>query len=258
MVAVLLGLLLEVRGDLLGLVRGTEGDVTLGVAGPDEGLHLDEVDDADEVVLGTDRQLHDERLRTEAVLDRLDGEVEVRAQLVHLVDEGDAGDVVLVRLAPHGLGLGLDALLAVEDRDRTVEDAQRALDLDREVDVTRGVDDVDLGVVPEGGDRGGRDRDAALLLLLHPVGGGGAVVRLAQLVVDAGVEKDALSRRRLAGVDVRHDADVADLVQIRQDVLCHVCLSRSCGWSSSGVGRSARRRRGTGPVPLRGGADYQR
>ena len=72
------------------------------------------------------------------------GEVEVRAELVHLVDEADARDVVLVGLAPDRLGLGLDALLAVEHGDRAVEDAQRALDLDGEVDVARGVDEVDL------------------------------------------------------------------------------------------------------------------
>ena len=69
--------------------------------------------------------------------------------------------------------------------------------------------------------RGGRDGDAALLLLLHPVHRGGAVVDLADLVVDPGVEEDALGRRGLAGVDVRHDADVADLGQVRQDVECH-------------------------------------
>ena len=66
-----------------------------------------------------------------------DGEVEVRAELVHLVDEADARDVVLVGLTPDGLRLGLDALLAVEHGDGTVEDAQRALDLDREVHVAR-------------------------------------------------------------------------------------------------------------------------
>lgn len=219
--AVLLGAVLEVRGDLLDLVLGAHGDVTLGIARPDLGVHLDQVDDAHEVVLGTDRELEHERLRTEAVDDRVDGEVEVRTELVHLVDEADTGDVVLVRLTPHGLGLGLDALLAVEDGDRTVEDAERTLHLDREVHVTRGVDDVDLVVVPEARRRGRRDRDAALLLLRHPVHGGCAVVDFTDLVRDARVEQDALGGRGLAGVDVRHDADVADLVQVGEHVLCH-------------------------------------
>ena len=81
--------------------------------------------------------------------------------------------------------------------------------------MARGVDDVDpvLGEVevhplPEAGRRRRGDGDAALLLLLHPVHGGRAVVHFADLVIDAGVVEDALGRRRLAGVDVRRDTDV--------------------------------------------------
>jgi hypothetical protein len=80
--------------------------------------------------------------------------------------------------------------------------------------VPGGVDDVDLVVFPPAGRRGGRDRDAALLLLLHPVHRGAALVDLTDLVVDTGVEQDALGRGGLAGVDVGHDADVADLGQV--------------------------------------------
>ena len=87
-------------------------------------------------------------LALEAVLDGVEGGVEVRAQAVHLVDEADARDVVLVGLAPHRLGLRLHAGDAVEHRDRAVEHAQRALDLDGEVDVAGGVDDVDAVVAP--------------------------------------------------------------------------------------------------------------
>jgi len=113
-----------------------------------------------------------------------------------------------------GLGLRFDAGNAVEAGNRAVEYAQRALDLDREVDVARRVDDVDpvLGAVacgPETSCRRGRDRDAALLLLLHPVHGRGALVDLADLVGLASVIEDALGRRRLSGVDMRHDADIA-------------------------------------------------
>ena len=140
---------------------------------------------------------------------RAQAHVEVGADLVHLVDEHDARNVVAVGLAPDGFGLGLDALVAVEHGDGAVEHAQRALDLDGEVHVPGGVDDVEAVVVPEGGRRGRRDRDAALLLLLHPVHGGGAVVDFADLMALAGVVEDPLGRRRLAGVDVRHDAEVA-------------------------------------------------
>ena len=49
----------------------------------------------------------------------------------------------------------------------------------------------------------------ALLLLFHPVHRGSALVDLADLVGAAGVVEDALGRRRLAGVDMRHDPDIA-------------------------------------------------
>src|SRR6185503_15780047 len=42
-----------------------------------------------------------------------------------------------------------------------------------------------------------------------------ALVDLARLVGAAGVVEDALGRRRLTGIDVGHDADVAELVEWR-------------------------------------------
>ena len=133
------------------------------------------------------------------------------ADAVHLVDVGEARDGVLVGLTPDGLRLRLDAGDGVEDGDGAVEDAEAALDLDREVDVAGRVDDVDAVVVPLARRRRGRDRDAALLLLLHPVHDRGALVNLADFVRAARVVEDALGRRRLTGVDVRHDPDVSGL-----------------------------------------------
>ncbi len=64
-----------------------------------------------------------------------------------------------------------------------------------------------LGPVAGGG--GGGDRDAALALLLHPVGHRIAVIHIAHLVDEPGVKENALGRGGLAGVNVRGDADVA-------------------------------------------------
>src|SRR5689334_4145510 len=96
------------------------------------------------------------------------------------------GHVVLVGLPPDRLRLRLHAGHRVEHRDRAVKHPKRALHFDGEVDVARRVDDVDRVVQPGGSRRGGRDRDAALLLLRHPVHGGRAIVDFTDLVVDAG------------------------------------------------------------------------
>ncbi len=207
-VAVHLGVIGELGRDL------ADGGVdALVVLVEEDGVHLDEVDDADEAVLGTDGELDGHGAGAETVAHHLHDVVEVGAAAVHLVDVGDAGDAVGVGLAPHRLGLRLDATDGAEHGDGTVEDAQRALDLDREVNVPGRIDDLNAMVLPERSRRGGRDRDAALLLLDHPVHGRRAVVDLADLVRAAGVEQHALGRGRLAGVDVRHDPDVAGLIQ---------------------------------------------
>ena len=228
-------LVVDVRDDFeqtavrfLGVVEQVGGDVDdlelrafgVVVERPHQGLHLDEVDDAAEVALGADRELHHDGDRVEAVADHLDAALEVGADAVHLVDEADPRHVVLVRLAPHRLGLRLDTGDGVEHGDRAVEDAQRALDLDGEVDVAGRVDDVDLAVAPLRS-RGGRgDRDAALLLLDHVVHDRGAFVHLTDLVRAARVVEDPLGRRGLARVDVSHDPDVAGLFEGK--FACHL------------------------------------
>jgi hypothetical protein len=83
--------------------------------------------------------------------------------------------------------------------------------------VTRGIDDVDavLDIVPgpERSGSGGGDRDAALLLLLHPVHRRGAFVHFADFVGLPRVIEDALGHSRLPGIDVGHDADVTIAVE---------------------------------------------
>ncbi len=206
LLAILVEHLLVVCGDVDRLELGPESLVLEVVR-----LPLDQVDDALERLGGTPRDLHRGGLGGELRDHHLDALLEVRPDAVHLVDERDARHAVAVGLAPDGLRLRLHARDGVEDRDGAVQDAERALHLGREVDVSRRVDDVDPVVLPHAGRRGRRDRDAALLLLDHPVHRRGAVVDLAELVVDARVVEDALGSRRLARVDVGHDADVSAL-----------------------------------------------
>ncbi len=202
--AIFLGFRLEVGGDFGVVIFGAERLVF-----PDDRFHADEIDDALEIGFRADRQLDAYGAPADLGADLLDAAIKIGADLVHLVDENDARHMIFVGLTPYRFRLRLDALIAVEHAYRAVEHAQRAFDLDREIDVTGGIDDVEALAVPEGRGRGGGDRDAALLLLLHPVHGRSAVVHFADLMRFAGIIEDALRRRRLARIDVGHDAEVS-------------------------------------------------
>src|SRR5205814_935086 len=105
-----------------------------------------------------------------------DGGFKVSAGTIHLVDESDARNFVLVGLTPDGFGLWLNTADGTEHGTRTVEYAQAAFDFNREIDVAGRVDNVDALVAPETRCGGAGDRDAAFLLLLHPVHGSSAFV----------------------------------------------------------------------------------
>ena len=153
-------------------------------------------------------------------MDHIQHVVEVGAHDIHLVDVDHAGDLVVVRLAPHGLGLGLHAALGAHDGDRAVQHAQGALHLHGEVHMARCVDDVDAGLgklvphpLPVAGGGGGSDGDAALLLLRHPVHSGRALMGFTDLIVHTGIIQDTLRGGRLACINVSHNADISCVFQ---------------------------------------------
>src|SRR5262249_15454802 len=149
-------------------------------------FHADEIDHAFEAAFGADRQLDANRIAGNARDEIVDAFIEVGADLIHFVDEHDARNVVLISLTPHRLRLRLDALVAVKHTYRTVEHTQRTLHLDGEVNVAGRVDNVKPLAVPEAGRCGRSNGDAALLLLLHEVHGGSAVVHFTDFVTLTG------------------------------------------------------------------------
>src|SRR5215472_5208350 len=199
---------------------GNFEDFKFGAEGflePNDDVFFQEIDATDEVVFATEGKLQGNGVSTEALADGADNVIEVRAHLVHLVDEGETRDAVLVGLAPHGFRLRLHAGNGVEDGDSAVENAEGAFDFDGEVHVARSINDVDavflIETGPAGGGGGAGDGDTAFALLLHPVHGGRAFIHRTDLVGDTRVEQDALGRRGLTGVDVRHDPDVAGIFE---------------------------------------------
>jgi len=84
------------------------------------------------------------------------------------------------------------------------------------IDRSTAIDDVDVvswevvrHALPETGGRCGSNSNTALLLLLHPVHGGGAIMHFTDLVVHTGVKQYALSRGGLTSVNVSGNTDIA-------------------------------------------------
>ena len=188
----------------------------------DISLHPEKIDDTAERILCADRKLDRYRIRFETIADHIDNAVEVRAHDVHFVDIAHTRNTVLVCLAPYGLRLRLNAALCAQNGYGTVQYTQRTLYLDRKVNVTGGIDDVDSVALPIASGSGGGDGDTSLLFLLHPVHGGGAVMNLAYLVRLAGIVQNSLGRRCFSRVDMRHDTDIAGKFKR--------ILSRHCGF----------------------------
>ena len=169
-----------------------------------------QVDQAPELIPSAHREDDRHRVGAKLGLDLLDDAVEFRADPVHLVDEGDDRNIVLLRLQPDGPGLRLHAPHRAEERNGTVEHAERTLHLHREIHVPRRVNEIDLVILPFNRRRGRGDRDAALLLLLHPVHRRFALVDLPHAVNAAGEEEDPLANGGFAPIDVGHDPDISN------------------------------------------------
>ena len=164
------------------------------------------------MLLGANGELEHHRPSPQPVLNHSHHAEKVGPHPIHLIDEGDAGNPVFVRLTPHRLRLGLNPSDRTKNRNSPIENPERTLDLDGEVHMAGGVDDVDPMVAPQacGGRRG--DRYAPLLLLDHPVHGGSPFIHLTDLVVDPRIVKDPLGRGGLSRINMGHDADIAGLI----------------------------------------------
>ena len=104
--------------------------------------------------------------------------------------------------------LGLQALGGVDQQHRALTGCERTRDLVGEVDVAGRVDQVELVALVRQAHRLRLDRDAALALQVHLVQVLGPHVAALDRVGDL---QQAVGQRRFPVVDVRHDAEVADV-----------------------------------------------
>jgi hypothetical protein len=128
---------------------------------------------------------------------------------VQLVDEDQTGNFGVVRVAPVGFGLGLNAAGTTEYADTAVEYFQRTIHFYGEVNVAGGVDDVEAVAFPEAADSSGLNGNTALGFLFHEVGGGLTLVYFTQLVDTAGEFEDTFSCSGFTGINVGEDTNIA-------------------------------------------------
>ena len=201
---VLLDKLLHVVGD---------GDLTaLAVLRGHEGLEVQQVDDAAEVLLRADGHVERERPWREGVAHRLHRAVEIRVLLVELVHDHDARLAASVALLPGDLGADGEVVVRSDHHDGALGRSQPAHGLTGEVEEAGRVEDVDLESVVLGEPDTEVDRDLASLLLGLGVHGGGVLVGGAHPLEAAGGKEHGLRDRGLAVVGVAEEDHVSDLV----------------------------------------------
>ena len=115
----LLGFLLQLCRNLSLFIGGTH----VGFV-PVDRLHADQIDNTGKFIFGTDIELNRNRIGTQAALELLYYAQEIGTGTIHLIDECDAGHLVLVGLTPYGLRLWLNATYRTEHGTSAVKDSE--------------------------------------------------------------------------------------------------------------------------------------
>ena len=127
---------------------------------------------------------------------------------VNLVDDHDGRQMQFEGFREHEPGLGQRAFGRIDEQHDAVHHAQRALHFAAEVGVTRGIDDVDLGLTILHGRVLGHDGDAFLALEIHrvhdPFG------HLLVVPEDPTLPEHGIDEGGLAVVNVSHDGNIAE------------------------------------------------
>ena len=206
LVAVLLGPLREVVGD-----RDLPRVAPLGGAEL-VGLHVDQVDQPPELVLGADRDLGGHHVGPERRLQRLQRPEEVGPLAVEHVHEHQAREVELLGALPQARGAHLHAHDRVDHEHGGLAHAQGAERVGHERRVAGRVDEVDLAALPLEGPERRRDRHLPALLVIVGVRDGRAVDHRPKAVDRPRLEQQRLEQRRLTGAAMPDERDVANLV----------------------------------------------
>ena len=154
-------------------------------------------------------------------MDHVQNVEEVSAHDVHFVHVDHTWNFVVVSLSPYGFRLWFYTTFSTHNGYRTVEYAQGTFNFYGEVNVARGVDDVNAVVFPVAGGCSGSDSNTTFLLLNHPVHGSATVMGFTNFMVYTGVVQNTLGGGSFTSIDVRHNTDVTS--EFQRYVSCHNC-----------------------------------
>ena len=176
--------------------------------------HVEEVDDALELVLVPDRDLHGDAALGELRAKLLERGEEVRALAVEHGHEEDAAEAECLGALPEARRLHLDAVDAVDRHERSLDHAERGERVGLEARVAGRVDEVDLPLVPLEVAERGRQRHLAAVLVVVPVGDRGRRFDGPEAVGGTRLEEHRLDQRGLPGAPVSDHGDVPDLARL--------------------------------------------
>src|ERR1044071_4208930 len=100
---------------------------SFGFIVPDDCLIGNQVNNALEHILSADGQLNGNRIAVQSFFDLCNNSKEISTGAIHLVNEADARNFILIHLAPHGFRLRLDTTYGAEKRNGPIEHTKRTL-----------------------------------------------------------------------------------------------------------------------------------
>lgn len=129
LLTVFFGLILQIIGDRDFILNFAK------IIFVNDGFHLDQIDDAFELILSTDRQLNRNRIGLKAFMHHFDNIEEVCAGNIHLVDISHARNIIFLSLTPNRLRLRLNAAAGSKDCHSAIKNTEGTLNFYRKIHV---------------------------------------------------------------------------------------------------------------------------
>ena len=183
------------------------------VIGKDNRLLVNEVNKAPKIAFTANRNLNWHWNGAQAITNHFHCAPEISANAVHLIYKTDTRNIILIRLTPYCFRLGFNACNRIKDNNASVQYAQRAFDFSGEVNVAWRVNDIDALIKPETGCSGRRNRNAALLLLGHPVHCRRPFMHFTHAMNFLRVEEDALSSSGFASINMSNNTNISSFFE---------------------------------------------